>query len=92
MPSLVVQSNACLRELMTSSVTIKPMLSALRLVEIPPLPLTLIEIGRLSGTHFDRALSDRSMQVFLNRRNRNDPVVSILQMATGFFRLHRSCL
>jgi hypothetical protein len=33
---------------MTSSVTIKPRLSALRLVEIPPLPLNLIETARLS--------------------------------------------
>jgi hypothetical protein len=44
MPSLVVPSNACLRELMTSSVTIEPMLSALRLVEIPPRARPLPEI------------------------------------------------
>jgi hypothetical protein len=31
------------------------------------------------------------MQVFLDCRNRNDPVMSILQMASSFFRVDRSC-
>jgi len=64
-PLALSSGKACLSAFMTSSVTIKPRLSAWRDVALPPSPTTFSEIGRVSPKDIDPVQARRAVKEYL---------------------------